>query len=221
MYSSLCASVCDASPKLLNTSFGRADWVSLSTFFQVFLPSIPPSIQFESLMRRLERQKSPAKQIITKGGRLWGYSRKHLTDFDDESPIDRVDAFKHLYTCANRLAKALPLSSQKYQMHHNEKNAWYPAERREDDFPDAYLCRVEDKVASPTWETIAVSGAYVLDGSKDMAQYVRTLSSSGAVAQFEVPFGRIWRKSRMLWPDVCWRTLAGDSPSGIPPSIPP
>ena len=219
MYSPLGLDERDVLPQMLDTPYGSADWVSLSTFFQVFLPPMPASIEFESLMRRIARPRAPARQIITKGSRLWGYSRKHLTDFDDESPVDRADAFKHLYTCANRLAKALPLCTQKYQMHHNEKNAWYPRERRDGDFPDAYLCRVEDNMAPPTWETIAVSGAYVLDGSKDMAEYVCFLPSHDR--QLLTSFlARIWRKSLVLWPSACLRIRVDDSLLGIRLNIP-
>ena len=167
----------DASPRMLDTRFGRADWVSLPTFFGSFLPPLPPSVNLDSLMRRFGRQKFSANRIVTKGGLLWGYAKKKPADLKDETG-GRSDAFKHLYTCANKLAKGLPHLEQKFRLHHNEENAWYEDDRRDDFLPDAYLCRLGHDGRSPTWPAIALSGAYVLVDSGDQAAVLVRLSYS-------------------------------------------
>ena len=158
---------------MLDTPFGRADWVPLQTFFETFLPSLPAAVNLETIMRRFKRQKFAANRIITKDGLLWGYAKKKPADFNDSVPSGRSSAFKHLYNCATKLARGLPSLAQKYRLHHNEENAWYVDDRRDDSLPDAYLCRVDNDGLSPTWAEIALSGVYVLEDSEDAAVLVR------------------------------------------------
>ena len=118
-------------------------------------------------MTKLKRQRAPNQRIITNDGRLWGYARKKPADFS------RSDAFKYIYTCADRLVKHVPSASPKYRLCHNEENTWYPSERSKDSFPDAYLCRLEDDGQAPTWTTIAVCGAYALSTPEEFGVGVR------------------------------------------------
>ena len=169
---------CDVPSRMLNTPFGRANWVPLLTFFDVFLPRLPASIDIDTVFRRLKRRRAPFHRIITKDGCLWGYSIKKPADFDDNSLAGRVNAFKHLYACAHNLVKVLPGSTQKFWLHSNEKQTWYRNERSEDALPDAYLSHSEDNGHAPNWTTIAISGTYTLKFSEDMAVYVRSLPLS-------------------------------------------
>ena len=123
-------------------------------------------------MRRFQRQRFAANRVVTKSGVLWGYGKKKPADFDDV-PGSRSIAFKHFYACANKLAKGLPLLHQRFRLHHNEENAWYPADRHDDSLPDAYLCRVDHNGRLPSWSAIALSGAYVLVDSYNAGLLVR------------------------------------------------
>ena len=75
--------------------------VSLTTFSDSFMPPLPEDVDLEVLFRRLKRIKAPSRQIITKNGRLWGYSRRTPSQLN----CDRV--FGHIGSCVTRLAKRL------------------------------------------------------------------------------------------------------------------
>ena len=81
-------SLVDVASRVLNTPFGPAHWLPLRTFFDTFLPRMPPTIDFDKLMQRIKRKRAPSYQIITKSGRIWGYSQKQPSDFA------RGDAYK-------------------------------------------------------------------------------------------------------------------------------
>ena len=206
-------SACDAPRKLLDTPFGPGTWVSLSTFLETFLPPLPASVDFDAMIRRLKRQRASSQQIITKSGRLWGYSRKKPTD------LGRSDAFKYMYTCANRITKFVHGASPRYRLHHNEQNAWYPCERSDDSLPDAYLCHAEDDGCSPTWSTIALSGAYSLSDSAEAGVNVCLLHCARLDCSYESRC-RTCEKLPGQWPTVCSRTPADGLHTDIRSNVP-
>ena len=145
----------DVSARVLDTPYGNAQWVPLPSFVDVFLPPMPPLVDLDKLIRKIKRVHAPSKQILTKNDHLWGYSQKRPLDFT------RGDAYKYLYTCAERLARVAVKSAPRYKLIHNNENLWYLNERTLDSLPDAYVCRSSHD-SDATWESIAVSGAYAM-----------------------------------------------------------
>lgn len=145
----------DVSARVLDTPYGTAQWVPLPTFVDVFLPPMPPLVDLDKLIRKIKRVRAPSNQILTKNDHLWGYSQKRPSDFA------RGDAYKYLYTCAERLARVAVKSAPRYKLIHNNENLWYLNERTPDSLPDAYVCRSSHD-SDATWESIAVSGAYAM-----------------------------------------------------------
>ena len=192
---SSCHDVQDVSSEMLATPFGRAKWVSLPTFFDSFLPGLPAATNLDALMRKLTRQKTLSNRILTKSGILWGYAKRKPADFNDRLPGVRSNVFKHLYACADKLVRTLPLSTQRYRLIHNDKNAWDSVKLNQDSLPDAYFCPVDDDGVSPTWRTIAVSGAYMLDDCYGASLHVRThcVPSSSLSDSFEQNMRKVTR----------------------------
>ena len=153
----------DRSLLFLQTPLGRASLVPLEVFFDTFLPSMPSTVDFNLLLRRIARLRGPSCQIITKSGRLWGYAHKRPSDFE------RDDAYKYVYTAMERLAKIIPLCSQTHALVHNTENSWDSGERDADTLPDAYFTPLTDPEQPRTWRNVVIPGVYAGEATDVLA----------------------------------------------------
>ena len=133
------------------------------------MPQLPKTIHYSTFLDKIERQRGPARQVVTKGGRLWGYAQRNPSD------MERGRAYQYIYSAAERLVKAVPGLAATHRFVHNDANIWNICSRTEDSFPDAYLCPAEDDGQPLSWEKIAVSGVYASEDTEGFAVMVCTL----------------------------------------------
>ena len=120
------------------------------------MPPLPSNIDLDALIRKLKRVKAPASQVITKNGRLWGYSRC----LPSQMEYGRV--FSYIESCVTRLRRKFPGIPTTCSFQNDQDFRHCDGET----FPAAYFYTPPNEVF-PTlgWTRIAVSGAYEMHAS--------------------------------------------------------
>ena len=141
---------------VIRTSSGDVHVVPLATFMDSLLPQISPDINFNALVRHFKRVKAQKRQVITRNGRLWGYSKRI------PSQLESSRVYLHVKSCITRLANRFPGKTVTFAFQDDRDFALCNTYS----FPAAYFYAPPTDV-SPTldWTRIAVSGAYTLDTS--------------------------------------------------------
>ena len=133
------------------TFYGDVVVVPIPTFVDTVLPPMPPGVDFDVLVKALERHKGPSTQLVTKSGRLWGYSQ------GPPSHLKRRRAFAPLKRCADRLAREIS-DVKRTCLFVGESRA----SERCSDYPDVFLQICEPCAASrfDKWHSLAVVGSF-------------------------------------------------------------
>ena len=125
--------------------------VSLTTFSELFIPPLPEDVDLEVLIRRLKRIKAPTRQIITKNGRLWGYSRRTPSQLN----CDRV--FGYIGRCVTRLTKQLSDKTPTFSFQDDQDFEKCDTNT----FPAAYFYTPKTDLSQTLdWSRVAVPGSY-------------------------------------------------------------
>ena len=97
---SFCGSCMQKPTSTIETKYGVASLVPISTFVDSVLPPLPPQINFEPFVESIREIRCHKKRIVTKEDRLSGYGRR-----DTYSLRPRPNAIEPLRTCGRRLGK--------------------------------------------------------------------------------------------------------------------
>ena len=154
--------------------FADADLIPLTSFVDNFMPPLPSGLNLDAFIRRLKAKRRSGKQLITKEDRLWGYGAKLPSQFQPNR------AFRHLKTCADRLATALPRRTPIHRFIQTSPSSSQPC--IVDSFPDVYFGSCEKEASqSLRWSDIAVCGIFALEASESTKTEVsgENLCSSG------------------------------------------
>ena len=142
---------CTAS--MIRRSSGDASIVTLTTFMDSVLPPLSTDIDLDALVRNLKRVRAPTRQIITKNGHLWGYSRRI------PSQLEHARVFSYIESCAARLRRRFPSKDATFCFQNDANFALCNSES----FPAAYFYAPPTDMSSTLdWTRIAVSGAYMV-----------------------------------------------------------
>ena len=115
------------------------------------MPSLLEDIDLDALIRRLKRVKAPTRQIITKNGRLWGYSRR------TPSQLECGHVFRYIGSCVTRLAKKLSDKTPTLSFQDDQDFQHCDTES----FPAAYFYVPKTDLSQTLdWSHVAVSGSY-------------------------------------------------------------
>ena len=150
----------------LKTPYGPPTRVPIEVFLGQFLPALPPGVNLSARVGSLRRRPRLWKRLVTKGDRLWGYSRR------DPCQVGADGAFNPLETCFQRLSTAFP-GRNSVSFVNNAGSSWDLWDRSEDALPDAWLEYVGPSASgSNPWSTIAVVGVYQLKANRDTLEDV-------------------------------------------------
>ena len=154
-----CCSTC------IETPFGDATVVPIQTFIASVLPPIPSTVDFDDLVCKLGQHRGPAKQVLAKNGRLWGYS------VNTPSRLRATRAFMPLQICADRVARETTSVAQTFSFHDGHRRS---STTRDSTLPDAYFQSSEDRCSetSRSWHSFAVPGVYQQDATRATVEHV-------------------------------------------------
>ena len=157
-------------PSVIHTSSGNVNFISLATFTASFMPPLPEGIDFDALVRRLKRVKAPTRRIITKNGRLWGYSTRNPSQLT----CKREHVFSHIGSCVKRLAKKFSDRPVSYSFQDDQDFE----ECHMESFPAAYFHAPESEPSQRLdWTRIAVPGTYQMFAEGGSFERVRANDS--------------------------------------------
>ncbi|KAJ3555679.1 hypothetical protein NM688_g2445 [Phlebia brevispora] len=139
---------------MVNTPFGRADEVPLSTFFEKLLPPLHMSIQLDELVSISKTSDRP-KPPVTQNGRLWGYAVNRPSGVKGR----RLLTFNGLLISIGKLVRAIGDLKPVVQFKNNNKAQWSLKDRTAESLPDAYFL-ISTPGGCIDWTTIAIPGAY-------------------------------------------------------------
>ena len=147
-------------PSVLPTAHGRATFVSMGTFIEIFMPPLPSDMDLDVILLKVKRARSPASRVVTKNGRLWGYGTRV------PSQLHPNRMFSHIGACIMRVAKRMPGRTVTFLFQDDKEFGCCSC----DSFPAAYFHAPRTEV-SPimSWSRIAVSGSY--ESSDSLASF--------------------------------------------------